>query len=223
MFKRAGPGEIQSPKPKVRKVDSAETQAKEVHGEDPAKELHGVKRAVQPPSRGEQSKIWRIVRDIYPPEYKTEENRVASGKQVISFKCQCLLPGCTEPQFWQRHIENRKVVDHLLHFHNISRKDIDDAPEDWINELLKMEKSREAAPQVKAFAGATRRWQAQAWVRAPQEVAEGLNFDVGKVWHLDFPSDATLPWLRDFLYQYSCGIMRPGAASGIVLLLIWQK
>ena len=146
LFKRACSGEMQSPKPKVCKVDSAETPAEEVHGEAPAKELHGVKRAVQPPSRGEQSKIWKIVRDIYPPEYKTEENRVAGGKQVISFKCQCLLPGCTEPQFWQRHRENRKVIDHPWHFHNISRKDIDDACEDWIREFLKNGKIQRRNP-----------------------------------------------------------------------------
>ena len=134
-FKRALSGDAFSPKPKVRKTDP-ETPAKEGSSSTPPM-LHGVKRAVQPPSRGEQSKIWRFVTDIYPPEFKTDENRNGKGKPVLSFKCQCLLPKCGDSQFWQRHRENRRVYDHLSHWHNISRTDMDNATDDWINELFK--------------------------------------------------------------------------------------
>jgi hypothetical protein len=135
MFKRAKSGDALSPEPKARKTDP-ETPAKEDATSAPPL-LHGVKRAVQPPSRGQQSKIWRLVTDIYPPQYKTDENRNASGKPVVSFLCQCLLPNCGDPQFWQRHRENRRIYDHLQHWHKISRKDVDEATDDVIDGLLK--------------------------------------------------------------------------------------
>ena len=135
MFKRAMSGEALSPEPKARKTDPETPVKEDATSASPL--LHGVKRAVQPPSRGQQSKIWRLVTDIYPPQYKTDENRNASGKLVVFFLCQCLLPNCGDPQFWQRHRENRRIYDHLQHWHKISRKDVDEATDDVINGLFK--------------------------------------------------------------------------------------
>ena len=64
-------------------------------------------------------------------------NRNASGKLVVSFLCQCLLPNCGDPQFWQRHRENRRVYDHMQHWHKFARKDVDEATDDVINGLFK--------------------------------------------------------------------------------------
>ena len=40
-------------------------------------------------------------------------------------------------EFWQRQRENRRVYDHLQHWHKISRSDVDEATDDVINGLLK--------------------------------------------------------------------------------------
>ena len=88
MFKRAMSGEVLSPEPKARKTDP-ETPAKEDATSVPPM-LHGVKRAVQPPSRGQQSTILRLVTDIY----HLNTRRMRTGMSAASLLCPSCVNVC---------------------------------------------------------------------------------------------------------------------------------